>query len=104
VSDTTSVTSGLISILIMCGFGLYAIQRGRMMLRTPTSAKPRFWLLIIGLVRIVQGETAAMHKEAELMTPDRIRRHGYYRLIVGSGLLVGGALQLAGWIVKIVGL
>ena len=75
------------------------------MLRAPaSSAVPWLWRLVIKLIRQIRGEAAAAHKEAELMKPDRIRRSGYYALMVGGGLLIGGCLQLAGWIIKVLGI
>lgn len=105
MNSTISVVSGLVEVLLMCGLGLYTFRRGWTMVRAPTTATlslPR--LVAIALVRMIQGEAAAMRKNAELSRPDAIRRSGYYALIVGSGLCIGGCLGFAGWIGKLIGL
>ena len=98
-----SVSRGLAIALMYCGVGLYTFWRGRVMLMTPPRTPSGLPWLVIELVRRIQGETAAAHKRAQLMQPDRIRRIGYYTLVAGSILLIGGGLNFAGWIGKIMG-
>jgi hypothetical protein len=104
VSDEMSVSRGLAIALMYCGLGLYSFWRGRVMLTTAPHTPSGLPWLVIELIRRTQGETAAAHKKAQLMQPDRIRRSGYYALVAGSMLLIAGGLQLAGWIGKIMGL
>jgi len=99
------VFADLVVALATCGLGLYVVRRGYLMVQTPTSVGlPGLWRLVIELIRRTRGEAAAMRKEAELVRPERIQRSGRYALVAGSLLLIGGGVQLVGWIGRILGL
>lgn len=103
--NTATPVSRFLVAFITGGLGLYVIWRGWTMMRDPAAASPTlFQLLAVKLAHIVQGEKSATRKRAELMQPDRVRRSGLNALIVGSLLLIGGCLQIVGWIWKIINL
>ena len=75
------------------------------MTKNPIEASPTpTYQIAISLVRMVQGEEAAIQKRNELMMPEKVRRSGIYYLIGGGGLLLAGFVQVVGLVLKMIGM
>jgi hypothetical protein len=74
------------------------------MTQNPAEASSNpIWQITIALVRMVQGEEAAIQKKNELMMPEKVRRSGILFLIAGGVFLLAACLQFVGLVMKMIG-
>lgn len=81
--------------------GLIAVWQGWIRVRNPNSgiSSDAFESLTLILSRIFQGQDKTEELKVKLREPSRVRRSGYYALIVGASLLIASGLQLVGLMV-----
>ena len=97
----SELLGGIAVALLICFTGILVLRIAYKRARNPETSQPLLGRVAVWFTQITQGRAAGEKKQAQVFTTEYVRRSGHWGLLAGGAMLLGGALQFVGWMIKI---